>query len=316
MALDPKIRARLDALAVSGATPVEQQTPQQLRAGLALTVAQLPPPPEDGLVVSDYRVATAAHEITVRLYRSAARAELVPLLVYFHGGGWVTGTLDSHDRFCRALSSQSGAAVLAVAYRLAPEHRFPAPLEDCLAATDWAISQAVEWGADGQRVIVAGDSAGGNLATVVAIVRRDHGSAPPLAGQILLWPATGPYDPPTESYLQNSEGYGLTRNGMIHFWNQYLNDPSEISNPYVTPLSAPDLSGLPPALVITAEYDVLRDEGDEYANRLAAAGVRVTHQRVGGVNHGFAVWADADPSLEQAQLTRQEIAQWIREQIR
>ncbi len=176
-----------------------------------------------------------------------------------------------------------------------------------------SFAHVAEWNGDARRVIVAGDSAGGNLATVVALMWRDRASVPSLAGQILLWPATGPYDPPTKSYLENSEGYGLTRNGMIHFWNLYLNDPGEMSNAYAAPLNASDLSGLPPALVITAEYDVLRDEGDQYAERLAAAHVPVTHECVAGVNHGFAVWADADPSLTQAQETRRKIAAWIKE---
>ena len=135
---------------------------------------------------------------------------------------------------------------------------------------------------------------------------------PRLAGQILLWPVAGPYDPPTKSYLENSEGYGLTRKGMIYFWNLYLNDVSQMRNPYAAPLNALDLRGLPPALVLTAEHDVLRDEGAEYARRLAADGVPVTYECVEGVNHGFAVWADADPALMQAQEARNRIASWIK----
>ena len=313
MALDPRIRARLDALASLGLPPVEEQTPQQLREGLARTIVQLPPVPIDGLSVSDRKMQTSGQEISIRIYQPQSDGPL-SLVVYFHGGGWVTGTLDSHDRFCRALATQSGAVVAAVDYRLAPEHRFPAAPEDCFSATEWAIAHATEWGADGQRVTLAGDSAGGNLATVVALMRRDRGSLPALAGQVLLWPVTGPYDPPTKSYLDNSEGFGLTRKGMIHFWDLYLNESSEMSNPYAAPLNASDLSGLPPALVITAEHDVLRDEGAEYARRLAAAGVPVTYECVEGVNHGFAVWADADPTLVQAQETRQRIAAWVKEQ--
>ncbi|MDQ2711172.1 MAG: alpha/beta hydrolase [Acidobacteriota bacterium] len=302
----------MDAQAKLGLPPVEEQSPEQLRAGLAQTVAQLPPVVESGLAVSDRKIQSPVDDIPLRIYQPSGKGPF-PSVVYFHGGGWVTGTLDSHDRFCRALATQSEAVVVAVDYRLAPEHRFPAAPEDCFAATEWTIAHAAEWKSDARRVLVAGDSAGGNLATVVALMRRDQGSAPALAGQILLWPATGPYDPPTKSYLENSGGYGLTRKGMIHFWNLYLNDPAEMTNPYAAPLNSSDLTGLPSALVITAEHDVLRDEGDRYAQRLAAAHVPVMHECVAGVNHGFAVWADADPSLAQAQETRGKIAAWIKE---
>ncbi len=196
-----------------------------------------------------------------------------PVVVFFHGGGWVVGTLETHDPYCRALASEAGVMVVSVDYRLAPEHKFPAGVEDCLAATEWVLAHVGELGADGSRVLVGGDSAGATMATVVALLLRDKGVTG-LAGQILLYPVTAYYDPPTASYLENAEGYGLTRKGMMWFWDHYLNDKSEAGDFRAAPLMAASLRGLPRAFVVTAEYDVLRDEGQAYARRWRRQGWR------------------------------------------
>lgn len=310
MPLEPAIRRRLNAIARLGFAPVEQQTPEQIRQSLDQMVAQLGPPDLSGLAVSHLEIAAEATPLPLRIYQPEQGSEL-PALVYFHGGGWLNGTLDSHDRICSLLAREAQAAVVSVAYRRTPEHPFPAAPADCLAATEWVFRESRQLRVDTARIFAAGDSAGGNLAAVVALQRRDQALKPDLAGQILLWPATSYYLPPTQSYFDYGEDCGLTHAGMIYFWDRYLTDPEDARNPYACPLAAPDLTRLPPALVITAEYDVLRDEGDAYARRLTEAGVPVESVCVAGVNHGFAAWPDADFNLPQARETRARIARFV-----
>ena len=223
----------------------------------------------------------------------------------------MTGTLETHDPYCRALAQEAEAVVVAVDYRLAPEHKFPAGLEDCLAVTEWVLAHVRELGGDASRVMVGGDSAGATLATVVALLLREKGVTE-LAGQILLYPATAYYEPPTISYVENAEGYGLTQKGMIWFWDHYLNNKAEAGDFRVAPLLAPSLAGLPRAFVVTAEYDVLRDEGQAYAKRLAEEGVEMTHVFVEGMNHGFAASANEFPFLPQARNVLRQVAEWVK----
>ena len=205
----------------------------------------------------------------VRIYAPDAAAPL-PVLVYFHGGGWVLGNLDTSDAQCRSLTNAIGCVTVSVDYRLAPEARFPAAVEDCYAATRWVADNASELGCDSKRVAVGGTSAGANLAAVVPLMARDRGH-PSLAYQVLVYPITdGSMD--TSSYRENAEGYFLTAGAMAWFWKHYINDDRDRSHPYAAPLNAADLSGLPPALVITAEYDPLRDEGEAYARENARGG--------------------------------------------
>jgi acetyl esterase len=201
--------------------------------------------------------------------------------------------------------------VVSVDYRLAPEFKFPAGVEDCLAATEWVLEHVAVIGGDSERVFVAGDSAGATLATVVALTLRDRGEAGRLTGQILLYPVAGYYDPPTVSYEEMAEGYGLTRKGMIWFWDHYLNDRSEVGDFRAAPLMAESLAGLPRAFVVTAEYDVLRDEGQAYARRLAENGVDVTHEFAQGMNHGFAASPNEFPFLPQAKELLRRVAGWV-----
>jgi acetyl esterase len=224
--------------------------------------------------------------IPARLYRGAATGTL-PVLVFFHGGGWVVGDIESHDTVCRHLASRAGCAVVSVDYRLAPEHKFPAAVEDCLAATAWVAGNAAALGVDAARLAVGGDSAGGNLAAVVSLLARDRG-APRITCQLLIYPATDAAMR-HESIARFGEGYVLTRATMRWFYDQYLRAPEDAADWQASPLAAPDLKGLPPAYVLTAGYDPLCDEGDAYAARLAAAGVAVTHRTFPGQVHGFAM---------------------------
>jgi acetyl esterase len=213
--------------------------------------------------------------VPVRVYRPEEGD--LPALVYFHGGGWVVGSLDSHDALCRTLAARSGCALVAVDYRLAPEHRFPAALEDAWTATPWAAQRC-------PRLAVGGDSAGGTLAAVVALRARDRGL--PLALQVLVYAATD-FSFDTDSYREHGTGTNLTEEGMRWFWAQYLPDDAAGADPEASPLRAGDLAGVAPALVITAEYDPLRDEGEAYARALGAAGVPVTLTRYPGMIHAF-----------------------------
>jgi acetyl esterase len=235
-----------------------------------------------------------------------------PLMLFFHGSGFVVCSLDTHDGMCRNLCAGTGCVVVSVDYRLAPEHKFPAGSDDCLAATRWAVENAAGLGADPGRVFVAGDSAGGNLAAVTALRIRDEGG-PALLGQLLIYPVTDYHDPGTPSMAENAEGYGLTRKGMEWFWGHYLVAPSDATNPYASPLRADDLSGLPPALVVTAEYDPLRDEGEYYADRLRQAGVPTWMKRWDGMNHGFF----AVPGVvERAGAAIDEACLWVKSLLR
>ena len=211
-----------------------------------------------------------AGDIPVRVYRPSTGGPL-PLLVYFFGGGWTLGSIDTSDGICRSLANSAGCLVVTAGYRLAPEHRFPAAVDDCYAATAWIALHATDFGADPARIAVGGDSAGGNLAAAVALLARDRGG-PRLAGQLLVYPNT--------DYLFN-------HHSVAWYWQHYLATPDDGRNPLASPLRADDLGGLPPALVVTAEYDPLRDQGEEYGHRLADAGVPAVVSRYPGTVHGF-----------------------------
>jgi acetyl esterase len=320
MPVDAKVQAILDAAKALGGKPLELQTPEEARAGRAEMMARFVPMPEYAGVQVEQRTIfvddrAGAREIAVRLYRPAEARATLPMVVYFHGGGFVMGTLETHDPYCRALTVEAGVTVVSVDYRLAPEHKFPAGVEDCFAATEWVLTHVGELGGDGRQVFVAGDSAGATMATVVALLLRDKGlktkGVKTLAGQILLYPVTGYCDPPTVSYVEMAQGYGLTRKGMEWLWGQYLNHRDEAFDYRAAPLLAPSLHGLPRAFVVTAEYDVLRDEGQAYARRMEAEGVDVTHVFAEGMNHAFAASADEFPFLPQAKELLRRVAGWI-----
>ena len=272
MALDPQV-ADLLALLPPHVDPATL-TPEQHRAQYAEVVRVRR---GDGWVAEPVGSSEVvdADGVRCRLHQPVG-GPASGVLVYLHGGGWVVGGLDSHEGVARALCRRGGFAVLAVDYRLAPEHPYPAPLEDCLTATRWA---AQRFGS----VAVGGDSAGGTLAAAVALACRAGG--PALAGQLLVYPAVDA-SLSSSSYASVGEGYGLTESDMRWFWEQYAQD-GDRTDPLLSPAAALDLTGLPPAVVLTAEYDVLRDEGDGYAQRLRDAGVTVHFRQVPGLTHGF-----------------------------
>jgi acetyl esterase len=288
MALDPQAKAVIEAAIKSGRPAYHQLSPKDARQ-LFLETRPLstPTPPEIGAVKN--LTADGPHgPIPLRVYRPAGVSDStrLPAYVYFHGGGWVIGDLETHDVLCRQLTGASGVSVISVDYRLAPEHKFPAAADDAWAATRWIVAHAAPLGVDGQRLAVGGDSAGGNLAAVVALMARDAGG-PTIALQVLLYPVTD-LGAESKSYADFAEGYMLTRESMRWFRAHYLASAGDATDWRVSPLRASSLAGLPPALVITAGFDPLRDEGDAYAARLRDAGVTVDSVCFGGMIHGFA----------------------------
>lgn len=281
MTVNPQAQVVLDQLAALDTPPIHLQEPQAVREA-----NRLPPviPGADMAAVEDRAVPGPAGDIPVRVYR-AVEGDSLPLLVWYHGGGWVIGDLDTADVTCRELAARAGCVLVSVDYRLAPEHRFPAAHDDCYAATVWAAAHAAELGADAGKLAVGGDSAGGNLAAVVSLRARDEGG-PPIRFQLLVYPVTD-RNFETASYRDNADGYLLTRDGMIWFWDHYLGPDGDGAHPHASPLRAGSLAGLPPAHVVTAEYDPLRDEGEAYAERLREAGVPVTLTRYAGQIHAF-----------------------------
>jgi acetyl esterase len=283
MPLDPEAQALVDAMAKLNLKPFEDSTPEEARELMRSRTAGLGPVAEVA-AVSEHRVPVAGGEISVRLY-SPGGAGPHPALVFYHGGGWVIGDLYTHDGLCRALTNAAGCIVASVDYRLAPESKYPVAAEDSYAALGWVAANAARLGIDSRRVAVGGDSAGGNLAAVVALMARDR-KGPALVCQALIYPVTD-HALDTPSYHENATGYVLTREGMRWFWNHYLARDEQGREPFASPLRAPSLAGLPPALVITAACDPLRDEGEAYAARLRDAGVPVTLTRYDGMFHGF-----------------------------
>lgn len=304
--LHPQVAEHLAQLAAMNAPPLDALTPEQVRLGFGMQLKMAAGPATPLAQVRDLSLPGPGGVIKARLYRPRTDGTL-PGLVFFHGGGWVIGDLESHDDLCRDLAAQAGCAVLAVDYRLAPEHRFPAAAEDAIAATDWVAANAAELGMDPARVAVGGDSAGGNLAAVVALAARDTGR--PLAAQLLIYPVTDMSRLEGESYRTCGEGYGLTAAAMIWFRDRYLADAAAARDWRVSPLLADDLGRLPPALVVTAEFDVLRSEGEAYARRLAEAGVPTKLTRYDGTIHGFASMAGI---FDVGRKVRSDMAQWLK----
>ncbi|MBV6273724.1 alpha/beta hydrolase [Alcaligenaceae bacterium CGII-47] len=252
-----------------------------------------------------------AGTIPVRIYVPESSGPL-PVVLYFHGGGWVNGSLETHDNTSRKITRYGNVIVVAVDYRRAPEHPFPAPVQDCYAALEWASLHAADFGGDGTRLGVAGDSAGGNLAAVIALMARDR-KGPKISAQVLIYPATNIATMDTESHKNFATGYLLTSAELERFRDLYTLNPEDRTKPEVSPLLAEDLSGLPSALVITAEFDPLRDEGEAYADRLDKAGVKTTAKRYPGVVHGFIA---APRLLPQAELGTAEVGAFLQQELK
>jgi acetyl esterase len=283
MPLDPQAQAVLEQMADAGLPPLGSVSVEETRQGMVAATAA-GEEPEPVAKVEDRSIPGPGGQIPVRIYTPQGSGPF-PILVYFHGGGWVIGNVDTHDPTCRTLTNAAGCVVVSVDYRLAPEHKFPAAVDDCYAATQWVAANAAAINGDSSRIAIGGDSAGGNLTAVVAIEAREQGG-PPLVFQLLVYPVTD-YSFSTPSYRDNADGYLLTKDSMVWFWDHYLRSEADGQDYRASPLRASDLTGLPPALVITAEYDPLRDEGEAYAARLQESGVSVTCTRYDGMIHGF-----------------------------
>jgi acetyl esterase len=279
--LDPQIQALF-----GGATSLPA-LPMSLDGMRGFYQARSLPGLKVGSVASawDDEISSSDIPLKVRVYTPLGDGPW-PILIYFHGGGFVAGNLDSHDSIARNLCAGARYVVVSVDYRLAPEHKFPAAIKDALMALNWAATHASKLNADANRIVVGGDSAGGNLAAVTALRNRDEGG-PMLAGQLLIYPVIAHPTLGTRSYSENGEGYLLTRRIMEFFWEHYLNDQSEAQHPHASPLYAADLTGLPSALIFTAEFDPLRDEAEQYGRKLRAAGVPTRISRCDGMIHGF-----------------------------
>jgi acetyl esterase len=295
--VDPDILRALELLAEQGGQPLSAGTPQEARRAYRKAILGSRDPAQAPAVADarDLTVPGAEGPLAARVYRPDDELPL-PTIVFFHGGGWVFGDLDTHDLQARSLCRGVGAVVLSVHYRVAPEDPFPAAVGDCLAALRWAAQSMEQLGGDPDRLAVAGDSAGGNLATVVA--RLVRGEGPALAAQLLIYPVTdaaGDY----RSRAEFAEGYYLTAEDMEWFERHYAGE-AQRADPAISPVRAEDLSGQPPAIVVTAEFDPLRDEGEAYAAALQAAGVPVTLQRYEGMIHGFAGFVLTSPAAAEA----------------
>jgi acetyl esterase len=302
--LEPRVQDFLKA--IPRVTNLETQSVADLREQSRKFIERVPKLDEAVAKVDDRQIPGPAGSVPVRVYTPEGTGPF-PILLYLHGGGWVRGGLDNYNDLCRSLAHRAGCLVVSVAYRLAPETKFPGAVEDCFAALQWCAQHGEELNGDGKRLAVAGDSAGGNLSAALALYSRDK-KGPPLALQVLIYPVLH-RDFDTISYHDFAEGYGLSRNHMKYYWKQYLPKPEDARNAYAAPLAAEDVKGLPPALILAAQYDVLRDEAEAYAARLHRAGVPVHCTRYLGLAHGF---ISLGGMLEQSKHGLDEIAGALR----
>jgi acetyl esterase len=310
MPIDPAARALIDALEKS--FPVLDPTisgtemRRRVEAAAAQVVAPVGEPEAVGEVINR-TVPGPAGDIPVRIYRPAVPGgQPVPIAAFFHGGGFVLCDLDSHDDICRAICNGGPAVVVAVDYRRAPESRYPAAVDDCYAVTQWASENATALGGNPAQLAVIGDSAGGNLAAAVALMARDRG-APRVAHQVLIYPMLD-WNGDSVSHRETGDAYYLKHEEVMYYWGQYLADPSQGREPYASPSFAADFAGLAPALIATAEFDPLRDEGEAYADSLAAAGVSVTKHRYDGMFHSFFSFIGGLPAATEL---RDEVAAFL-----
>jgi acetyl esterase len=314
---DPAVRRLLDEQAAAAAGPPPAMT-NAARVRMArgfmvralenrTSIRGLP----NAVQTRDLEISTG---LSVRLYLPSDSSKPLPVLVYFHGGGWVVGSVALLDPFCRLLSEAAGVIIASVEYRLAPEHPHPAALEDALAAVRWASERAVDWGGDVSRIGLGGDSAGGNLAAVAANRLCGEKAGQALRVLLLLYPVTDHPSAGHASYTEFAVSYGLEANLMRWFWEQYAAGVSP-HDPNVSPLRLQQLPVLPPTLVATAEYDVLRDEGIAYADKLRAAGTAVTHLHAPDMGHNFPVTPNLVARFPQCDAALAEIARWLRENL-
>jgi acetyl esterase len=308
--LDPDAAAVFKAFQDAGRPPYEALTPVEARAAYLAGRPVTHPEPPELEDVKDIQIPAPNGAIPARIYRPKQLQSvngLAPGLVFFHGGGWVIGDLDSHDVVCRRLAFDGELIVISVDYRLAPEHKFPAAVEDAITSTQWVADHATDIGIDAARLCVGGDSAGGNLAAVVALAARD-GNGPALSGQVLIYPATD-FAMKHPSHREPETSILLTHSAITWFSDHYLTGAADIHDWRASPARATTLIGLPPAYVLTAGADPLRDEGNDYAERLKAAGVPVTHRTFPGQFHGFFTMGKL---LQQANVAASDIGAWLK----
>jgi acetyl esterase len=307
--LDPDAAAVYKAFQEAGRPPYENGTPAEARELYLKARAVSNPEPPELAEVKPLSIPAPHGAIPARIYTPNTLRKtngVAPCLVFFHGGGWVIGNLDSHDVVCRKLAHEGELIVISVDYRLAPEHKFPAAVDDAIAATKWIAANAKQLGIDASRLIVGGDSAGGNLAAVVSLAARDGG--PKIAGQVLIYPATD-FAMKQPSHREPETSVLLTHTVIPWFCDHYLSGPADIDNWKASPARAATLAGLPPAYVLTAGADPLRDEGDDYAKRLKEAGVSVTYKHFPGQFHGFFTMGKL---LNQANVAAADIGAWLK----
>jgi acetyl esterase len=311
MPLHPQVEGLLGQIAAAGGKPTNTMTPEECRAVFDGIFASLPPSQAKLAGIADRGVPGPAGPIKIRVYTPDGEGPF-PVLVFFHGGGFVLGDLGTHDSVCRELSSGAKVVVVATDYRLSPEHRFPAAADDCIAVTRWVMKNAAQINGDANRVAVGGDSAGGNLAAVVSQQIRDHDPTK-LAAQLLIYPTTRLDGVATKSMVDNATGYLLLRDDMDWFRGHYLGPDVDGKDVRVSPILAKDLTGLPPALVQTCEYDPLRDEGEDYGKALKAAGVPTVITRYDGSIHAaFSFFT----ILEPGRRMMDEAIRWLQEALR
>jgi acetyl esterase len=310
--MDAALRSFLDAQAAAAA-PVPSSDAELVSARRMLIVRAL----ESRSSIPGLPNKVGARDVAItgtlsgRLYTPARSAEKLPVLVYLHGGGWVAGSVATHDPFCRLLSEAANVITLSVEYRLAPEHPHPEALEDALAAVRWAANNAAQWGGDAGRLALGGDSSGGHLAAVTANRLCATHEGPALRGLLLLYPVTDHPNGNHLSYTENATGYGLEAKLMRWFWEQYARGLSP-DDPEVSPLRLHKVPPLPPTLVATAEYDVLRDDGTAYAEKLGTTGIAVTHLHAPDMHHNFAVHQATVARFPQSDAALAQIAEWLR----
>jgi acetyl esterase len=304
MPLHPQIEAMLAKAA--GLPPMHTVPIEAIRA-TDLQRYQIGVPKDEVHAVQDRVIEGPRGDIPIRLYRPTPDVTL-PLVLFFHGSGFCICSIETHDAMCRQISRRSNCVVVSVDYRLAPENPFPAGPDDCYAATLWAVAHADELGADPSRLAVCGDSAGATMAAGVALRVRDE-KGPAIRAQVLLYPVTDHYETARPSYTERGEGFGLTAPGMRRFWDLYLPDRSGPIDQKAAPMRAISLADLPATYLITGEYDLLRDEGEAYGAKLAAAGVPVTMTRYGDMNHGFLNWVGL---IDRSTEAMDALCRWVR----
>lgn len=295
MPVNPKIQYFLDQMNTLPTGSMSDLTPEAMRSSENLQLAALQKEPVER--VEDRTIPLAGRDIPIRIYTPKGQAPF-PALVFYHGGGWVVGSIESHDAVCRELANLADCVVISVEYRLAPEHKFPAAVEDSYESLEWVAAHATELEIDPDRIAVGGDSAGGNLATVACLIAKERGG-PRIVHQFLLYPSAGPAaDYP--SMTENAEGYLLTRDMMGWFQSHYLQSADDRTNPYLSPILSDNLEGLPSATILTAQYDPLRDVGTAYAEKLQSHSVEVFHKNYDDLIHGFANFTSFVPEARLA----------------